>query len=384
MPSQDPIFFYGCPVSLYSGKVRSYLRKSQTPYTERLQSHPDYLNRIMPTVGRFVIPVVETQNGDIVQDTTEIIDFLEERSAQPFGVYPAGPKQKIIALILEAFGDEGLLRAAMHYRWNFPEQNRHFIAMEFGRTANPTATNDDALEFANPGMTKMQAYLPGLGITPENVPVIEQSYTELLAALDAHLLVHPYLLGGKPTIADFGLYGPMYAHLARDPAPELLMKTTANRVWRWVERMTASDLDKPEFPDLPDTTAPNDTIPETLLPVLQLIARDYGPEIESLTGFINQYLDENKNIVSGAPVIENTKKRVLGRCNFNLLGSDISVGARHYSLWMLQRVHDAYDHLKTPDKTEVDTLLRLVGLDVFTQCKTSRRIARQNYKEVWV
>ncbi|WP_262695780.1 glutathione S-transferase family protein [Kordiimonas aquimaris] len=383
MTSQEPITFYGCPVSLYSGKVRSFLRKSGTPYSERLQSHPDYLGRIMPTVGRFVIPVIETAAGDIIQDTTEIIDFLENRAAKPFSVYPEGAKQRIIALILEAFGDEGLLRAAMHYRWNFPEQNKHFIAMEFGRTANPTATTAEALEFATPGMTKMQAYLPGLGVTPETIPAIEQSYTDLLAALDGHLLTHPYLLGGKPTIGDFGLYGPMYAHLARDPAPEMLMKTTANRVWRWVERMTASDMDKPEFPDLPDTTTQDDTIPETLLPVLQLIGQDYGPEVEALTSFINDYLDQNSDIESGKPVIADTNKRVLGGCSFKLRDTQMSVGARHYSLWMLQRIHDAYDALSAHDKAETDTLLKSVNLDMFVTCRTSRRIARRGYKEVW-
>ena len=383
MTSQESINFYGGPASLYSGKVRSFLRKSHTLYNECLPSHPDYLQRIMPTVGRFVIPVVETKDGQIIQDTTEIIDFLEERAEKPFGVYPAGPKQKVIALILEAFGDEGLLRPAMHYRWNFPEQNQHFIAMEFGRMANPTATTPEALEFATPGMTKMKAYLPGLGVTEETIPAIEQSYADLLAALDEHFLTSPYLLGGKPTIGDFGLYGPMYAHLARDPAPEMIMKKTANRVWRWVERMTASDMDKPEFPDLPDTTIAGDTIPDTLIPVLKLIARDYGPEIEALTGFINQYLNDHPEIETGTPVISDGNKRVLGGCKFKLLNTDMRVGARHYSLWMFQRVHDAYDALPAKDKTDVDALLKSTGLDVFTSHRTSRRIKRENYKEFW-
>lgn len=383
MSKEESIIFYGCPVSLYSGKVRSYLRKADISYVERLQSHPEYLQRIMPTVGRFVIPVIETKGGDIIQDTTEIIDFLEENSTYPFGVYPTAPKQRIIAFILEAFGDEGLLRAAMHYRWSFPDQNERFIAMEFGRTANPTATDETALKFATPGMAKMSAYLPGLGVTPDTIPAIEQSYKDLLKALDDHLLLNPYLLGGKPTIADFGLYGPMYAHLARDPAPEYLMKTTANRVWRWVERMTAPDLDKPEFPDMADTTAPDDNIPETLLPVLQLIARDYIPEVIALTEFIDDYIHKNPDIESGTPVITDSNKRVLGGCGFKLLDTDLTVGARHYSLWMLQRIHDAFDALTEDEQSDVSAFLKSVNLEAFIDCRAKRRIERKNYKEVW-
>jgi hypothetical protein len=37
--------------------------------------------------------------------------------------------------------------------------------------------------------------------------------------------------------------GPLYAHLARDPYPSVLMKQQAQRVWRWVERMNAPVLD---------------------------------------------------------------------------------------------------------------------------------------------
>lgn len=382
MPAQSPVTLYACPPSLFSGKARSYLRKVGLPFEERLQSHPDYAARILPAVGRFVIPVLEA-DGEIVQDTTEIIDFLEARSETPLGVYPAGPRQRIVALILEMFGDEGLLRPAMHYRWNFPEENDYFISMEFGRFMKADATDDEARELSAMPKAAMQKYLPGLGITEDTIPAIEQNYQELLAALETHFLNSPYVLGGRPTLADFGLYGPMYAHLARDPAPEMLMKRTANRVWRWVERMTAAGDDMPEFPNMPRETLADDEIAETLMPALKLVARDYGPEVVTLVDFINNHLESNPDLPSGAPVISDTTKRVLGRITIPVGEVDVSVGARHYSLWMLQRVQDAYDALDQNDKASVDALLHQTGLTMFVENRPARRMERKDYKEVW-
>lgn len=383
MSSAKPLVMYGCPVSLYSGKVRSYLRKAGLPYQERLQSHPDYLSRIMPAVGRFVIPVLETGDGQIIQDTSEIIDFLEEQSPSPFGVYPTGPKQKIVSLLFELFGDEGLLRAAMHYRWNFPDLNSEFIAMEFGRTAKPDATKDEARAVGEAGMKKMQAYLPSLGITPATIPAIEADYQELLTLLDTHFTAHPYLLGGKPSIGDFGLYAPLYAHLGRDPAPELLMKRTAHRVWRWVERMTASDADMPDFPNRDNSLADDDTIPETLLPVLQFIGRSYLPELKSLVDFLNAHLGQTPNIEPGTPVITDKNARVLGGFQVEIGDQTYSIAARHFSIWMLQRVQDAFDALDADEAADVDRMLDSVGLSDITKLRTSRRMERINYKEVW-
>ncbi len=382
MSAQMPVTLYACPPSLFSGKVRSYLRKAGIPFEERLQSHPDYAGRILPKVGRFVIPVLET-GDDIVQDTTEIIDYLEDQHPAPLLVYPEGPRQKVISLILEMFGDEGMLRPAMHYRWNFPEENDYFISMEFGRFMKADASDEEAYQLAAMPKAAMQKYLPGLGITDETIPAIEHDYEALLAALNAHFLKYPYLLGGKPTMADFGLYGPMYAHLARDPAPEMLMKQTANRVWRWVERMTAPGPDMPEFPDMERRTLPDDAIAETLVPVLKLVGGSYGPEVAALVGFVNQYLDQNPDIESGDPVITDTNRRVLGRITIPVGDTEIPVGARHYSLWMLQRVHDCYDALSGEARNAVDSILQENGLSAFVSHRMKRRINRINYTEVW-
>jgi len=120
--------------------------------------------------------------------------------------------------------------------------------------------------------------IPALGVTPASAPAIEAAYQDLLEWLEAHFRIHPYLLGGSPCIGDFGMLAPLYAHLGRDPHPLELMKSRAPALHRWVERMNVADAGMAEFPDLEESYFPGDAIPESLVPILGLMAQDYMPE----------------------------------------------------------------------------------------------------------
>ena len=50
------------------------------------------------------------------------------------------------------------------------------------------------------------AKLPLHLVSPETAPEIEAAYHDTMAELDAHFALHPYLLGGAPTIGDYGLF----------------------------------------------------------------------------------------------------------------------------------------------------------------------------------
>src|SRR3990167_2193373 len=121
----------GAQVSLYTGKLRCYLDYKAIPYDEIVASTEVYREVIIPRTGVQYIPVLISDDDIAVQDTTEIIDFLEARYPTA-PIYPATPKQKLMALLLEIYGDEWLVLPAMHYRWNVPK-NPEFARQEFGR-----------------------------------------------------------------------------------------------------------------------------------------------------------------------------------------------------------------------------------------------------------
>jgi hypothetical protein len=115
--------FYGAPHSLYTGKVRCYLRKQSIAYRELLPSHPSYVDDIAPQIGRNIIPVLVTPDGMIVQDTIDIIDHFEIQGVA-LPAYPGTPLQHVLAIIIEYYGSQALLKHAMHYRWSYLEDQR--------------------------------------------------------------------------------------------------------------------------------------------------------------------------------------------------------------------------------------------------------------------
>ena len=136
----------------------------------------------------------------------------------------------------------------MYYRWSYRDRQELFLRTEFARAIPHGMAYDQRLETAGKLMTRFSGMLGPLGVTPEVMPAMESAYAELLAALEAHFRVHLYLLGGRPSIGDFGLMGPFYAHLARDSVPAMLMRTTAPQVARWTERMNAAEVADREYP----------------------------------------------------------------------------------------------------------------------------------------
>src|SRR5690348_14559955 len=112
---------YGAEISYFTGKVRAYLRWKGLPFDEFSADATVYREIIVPRVGFAVIPVVVTPDGETLQDSTDIIDALELRHGEPF-VHPSSPVQRLVAALLELYGDEWLVIPAMHYRWHHNRQ----------------------------------------------------------------------------------------------------------------------------------------------------------------------------------------------------------------------------------------------------------------------
>jgi len=218
----------GAPVSLYSGKVRAYLRYKQIPFEEVLATREVFRSVIVPRTGVRYIPVLITDDDIAVQDSTDIIDLLEQRSPRP-AVYPSSPAQRLVSLLFEVYGDEWLVIPAMHFRWSVPE-NRAFALREFGATSAPDKTPEEQLALGEALAVPFAGALLPLGVSARSAPAIEASYAVFLAEFERHLEHVPFLLGTRPSIGDFGLFGPLYAHLYRDPYSGRVMKRDAPRV----------------------------------------------------------------------------------------------------------------------------------------------------------
>lgn len=362
-----PYILYGLPHSLYTGKSRSYLRKQGVRYVERTPAHPVYRDEILPAIKRSIIPVLVCPDKSIVQDSVDILDYFERRGA-PVSARPPGPRQLIAAHVLEIYGSVGMTRHAMHYRWSYADQQAEFLK--------------DAFAGRGEVMGRMASYLPALGVTPETIPAIEASYLRLLDILNAHFAEHPYLFGGQPSIGDYGLLGPLFAHLGRDPVPEAIMKQRAPRVFRWVERMNAPDLDVPEYRDPPDGYLPNDAIPETLRPLLVHAAEELFPELTDKLAFLARHVAE-QGCRPGEPVSAKPHQRMIGKVVTTFGGAPFESGAAPYTMYLWQRITDDYAAMDAAAQASVRALLDACGLSAFLDAERPFRVERRDHIEVW-
>ncbi len=358
----DLYLLYGAGTSLYTGKVRAYFRYKDIPFREEVATFINYLTVIIPRSRTHFIPIIISPDDIAVQDTTDIIDFLEERFPQP-PIYPHTPRQRLVSLLFEVFGDEWLFLPAMHYRWSYKKENLGFILKEFGAVGFP---------WLPAPLHKMAGVIPAilfgglltrlLGVTRKTGPQIEKRYEQFLDHFNEHLEQHPFILGTRPSIGDFGLMAPLYAHLYRDPYPGRMMKSRAPGVADWVERMNAPDVKAGEF-------LQGDEVPDTLYPIIKLMAEDHFPVLEDIIDKVDKWIEDHP----GRKV-----PRFVGFQEFQIGGVKETRAAGTISQWMFQRPLFYYQALSPDDRASVDELLRKVGMYQLMQKKIKRPIKRLN------
>ncbi len=375
---------YGMAASLYTARARSYMRTHGVPFKEVKAGSHEFLGEILPITGRWMIPVIKTDEGQVIQDGADIIDHLDGAGFSKTPIYPEDPTLLAIAHLFELFGQQGLLRPAMHYRWNFDAENLAFIRDTF-RDVIPTGTPEEGLEAAFLNASgRMRKATAMLGVNVQSAPLVEKSYAEFLALMNAHLDAYPFLLGGHPTIADYGLIGAMYAHLGRDPKPLSLMQTTAPRVFRWVERMNMAEVFEDEAQAASGQALfDGAALPETLLALMRFIASEYLPEITAHVAFANDWLDQNPEVSTGTSSADKIMRGPIGMASFPWRGVEIQSWVLPYRFYLLGRLHDAIARQGPDAKAAIRKSFAGVGLENLLDLRTKRPVLRADNHEVW-
>lgn len=350
-----PFRFYAAEISYFSAKVRPALRYKGVHY---LEIAPDYRNVILPRTGLAFIPIVVTPEDETWQDTSEILDALEARVPSP-PLYPTTPVQRVAALVLELYADEFLLLPAMHYRWSFPESAAKARADFRAVAAEPEVS----ARFAD----RMRGALPFLGVTEATAPAVEAHLRDLLAALSAHFAAHPFLLGGRMSLADCALMGPLYAHLYLDAVPGRLLRETAPEVCRWIERMNRPD------PDAPGAWLGDDALAPTLRPILDLVGRDAVPLVLDGVRAFEAWADARP--ADGGDELP----RGVGGHETALRGVPMQRFTSAYTPWMVQRPLDAYRGLAPAERAAVDRAVAGTGCEALVAHRPRHRVGKRRF-----
>lgn len=246
---------YGSENSPYSIKVRSYCRYKGIPHEWLIRSKNEAGYKKVAKLP--IVPAVAFPNGRGMQDSTPIMEELEKQYPGP-PAHPAGVALRFIDELLEEFGDEWGNKWMFHFRWA-REVDQRVVA---GRLAGEMAPN---AKVAKMMATQIQKRMAGrgfaVGSNEKTAPLIERDFELGIQKLDAHLASRPYLFGGRPSFADFGL-GLQVQQALIDPTAGGIIKAKAPRVAAWCERMVAPQA----------TTAPMEgweTLRPTLLPFLR-------------------------------------------------------------------------------------------------------------------
>ncbi|MCX8072074.1 MAG: glutathione S-transferase family protein [Candidatus Binatia bacterium] len=232
---------FGNELSPYSVKVRSYLRFKGLAH--------EWIVRNAATEEEFsrharlpLIPLLLTPAGEALQDSTPILETLEERFPEP-SIIPHDPLLAFLSALLEEYADEWLNKPMFHYRWYYDED----AASAAARLAASLMPEADAAVAAAMIRRRMVDRLRFVGSSAETKDVIEDSLVRLLQFLERHLETRSYVFGERPALADFGLFGQLFQCLS-DPTPGRLLREQAPHVVRWVERMEHPTVNGPFEP----------------------------------------------------------------------------------------------------------------------------------------
>jgi glutathione S-transferase len=353
----------GTEASQFAGKARAYLRWKGVDFEETIATPEVYRDIIEPRVGFAVAPVLLTPDNQTVQDTADIIDHVERTEPGP-SAYPKGPVQKFVSLLLELYADEWLVIPATHYRWAY---NEAWIIEEFGRTASPSASREEQIKVGQIIAAPMKDAIPRMGVSEETISGIEAHYEGFLADYSAHLRKTPFVLGSRPSLGDFALFGPLYGPLYRDPSSGERMRSLAPDVVDWVERMLAAK-------DADGDLLPDDVVPRTIHPMLKRQMTEQLPVLVHSAEALREWsLAQPK----GARV-----KRSLGTHEFTIGGRRGERSIMSFSLWRLQRVLDYYHSLAGADRERADVLLEAVGGKALSSLELPVRLERRDYRLV--
>lgn len=321
-----PLIVYGSDASYYTGKLEAYLRAKGLPY--RLEPFsPANLARAARTTGVMQIPQVECPDGSWLVDTTLIIDHFEAVLPKP-SVRPAAPVAAFVSRLLEDYADEWLWRPAMHYRWSYPDSARlmsRWLAAHVAGGPGPFFLK--RLYW----YLRQRLYFVRLdGVTATTRAATEASFLDTLDALEAIFRSRPFVLGDRPSEADFGFFGSMFRHFLCDPVSGRMVRTRAPGVQEWAARLW--NLRPERFAD----AAPIVTVPADVRPLLDSAGSVYLPYLQAM-----------------ADAVAAGKKRV----SYRVQGVDWSEPVKPYRVWCLAELRRRHAELGAAEGREVAELL---------------------------
>ena len=318
--------------SPYSMKMRAILRYRRIPFVwvNRDRKVSEEIAHVKPPV----IPVLQyPEDGSYHVDSTPLAYDLEKRHPGRRSIIPEDPGLAFLSHLIEDMADEWVTKMMFIYRW-WRKADQEYCSTWLTRMMAMPATPEAIKPMAQWFTDRQVGRMPLVGCTEITRPIIEESFLKVLGILERNLETSVYLLGSRPALADFGLFGQLF-QLCYDPTPQGIMREKAPSVCAWISRLDdASGEEEGEWVD------PRDPLPVVVMEFLQMAGRVYLPFL-----------------VANATAFEE------GRESFSLTlsGKPYQQGTFKYQVKCLNWLREEYASLEGDAKEGVDAALRETG-----------------------
>ncbi|MEH6527102.1 MAG: glutathione S-transferase family protein [Sneathiella sp.] len=231
--SEKSYILYGSEYSPFSVKVRSYFRYKNIPHEWRPRTHENFAEfRALAKLP--LIPLVAGPKNEVLQDSTPIMELMETRFPEN-SIRPDDTELSFLSFLLEDYGDEWVNKPMFHYRW-WNDVDQIAVADGLAQSALPNGDANAREQLAVQIRARMVPRLRFVGSHEGTKEIIESSLDTLLMLLELHLKRRPYIFGGRPSFADFGIWGQLYSCMLQPTTKSLIIKKFPEIV-SWIERM---------------------------------------------------------------------------------------------------------------------------------------------------
>lgn len=250
------ITVYGLKVSYFTGKLEAYLRYKEIPYDFHALGGKEFTEMLPAKTGAMQMPAVTLSDGRWMTDSTPMIDWFETQYPEP-SILPDDPVQAFVCKLIEDYADEWQWRPAMHFRWSYKESSK-LLARQLAEAMGRDVIAPNWMLRGRIETRQRKNFVEKDGVSQQTWDHVEQSYYRLLGFLREVLKDRPFVFGGRPTLADIGLMGPLFRHYAMDPRPGIIMREEWPEVMEWVYRVwnaRASEVKGELVTGIPDDVA---------------------------------------------------------------------------------------------------------------------------------
>ena len=334
----NPIDLMGAPGSPYTRKMLSLMRYREIPFRVHWTTGEVPDGFPTPKVGLLPTYFLPGKDGELeaVTDSTPLIRRFE-KDYKGRSVIPDNPVLSFLGDLIEDYGDEWLTKAMFHYRWAHEADYKNAGPLLIYWGSSTVA--DETARSLSDYITKRQIdRLYVVGSNETTAPIIETAYVRFINIFDKLIAQKGYVLGARPSAADFAVFGQMTQLGIIEPTPAKLTRDISARVRAWLDRMEDLSGLSPKEDDWFDVPY----IKEALGPLLTEIGQTYTPVM----------LANAKAVMAGDKTFET-----------RVDGALWTQPTFKYQAKTLGWIREAYFDLKSKDQKFVDEILQGTGCE---------------------